>query len=104
MKESIDVKNVFDIPLVVKNSEAVMDLLLYDIGDETATYEHKLNDDTSIIVDVISKEPTYFSDIKLHDLASFDDIQYLSIGLCIDIDVIESYCYRPLIAEDQKNY
>lgn len=102
-----DVKEIHDIPDIENYLDFWFDLKLYDVGDKTAFYGHYLTEEKKgLHLEIISDSSVIEPTETLLELITGDKIFYLefSITKVLDVEFKESYCYRPLVPEEDKEY
>ena len=124
MNEPIDVKNIFDIPNFEEYADELFTFNCYDIGDDTLMFSYCL-DKLYISVEIIVTDVKYvFFREELLELATMDNIhffqmtyrQFNEIPKGVTKEMLfdnplaycspkeQSYWYRPLVDELEKNY
>ena len=124
MNDTIDVKNIFDIPNFEDYADELFSFNCYDVGDSTLIYSYSL-DKLYISVEIIAEDIQYvFFREELLELATMDNIKFFQMtfrqfneipeGVTIEklyenpseycLPDVKSYHYRPLVDESDKNY
>lgn len=103
---SIDVKELHDIPNIEDYLDWEFQFVMFERGDEICIYNCEIGYKKFIVLDFHCKEQLLELTHKLYDILSFEDLLYLSWGVWDEDneEILESYCYRPLIPEKEKNY
>lgn len=99
-----DVKHPFDIPNIETLTKEIFTFDFYEPMDRTFGYSLTTTDtnfDLYRIVISIENIPTLLKEDELSNFITLDNIEYLSFADCIKN---ESYHYRPLVDEADKNY
>lgn len=106
MIEAKDVKNILDIPNIEDWLTESFELVFYDVGDKTQYYEVELpiEDQTFVRIDVISDESLINGVCELADILAQDNIHYFSCSIGTIVENLETWDYRPLIPDNEKNF
>lgn len=100
-----DVKTINDIPNIEKYLDTTWELACYERGDNTQIWEHQITDDLRASIEIISDESLINGKEDFIELINQDNIGYFCFSTMInELDIIESYHYRPAIAESEKIY
>ena len=100
-----DVKAIHGIPKIDSFIDETFKLILFDVGDSTAIYEHKITDDVKIVIEFIIDSGLIDTEMSLNRILVVFDIKYFSWQEVIDDDdVINAYYYRPLIDSSEKEF
>ena len=101
-----DVKEIHDIPEIELHLDKIFTLVLYEVGDKLQIYEYQLSSLFYFNLEIHGDETLIEGRDKLSNLITQCDIGYLQFSL-IDKSIekaIESWCYRPLVPEENKDY
>ena len=100
-----DVKTIHSIPKIDSFINETFKLILFDVGDSTAIYEHKITDDVKIVIEFIIDSGLIDTEMSLNRILVSFNIKYFSWQEVIDDnDVINAYYYRPLIDSSEKEF
>jgi len=101
-----DVKEVADIPNIEHHLDKKFILTLYEVGDNLQIYKHQLNPEFFFNLEIHCKERLIEGKAKLVDLITQDGIEYLQFSLINNnsCEVVDSFCYRPLVEDTDKDY
>ena len=100
-----DVKTIHSIPKIDSFINETFKLILFDVGDSTAIYEHKITDDVKIVIEFIIDSGLIDTEMSLNRILVVFDIKYFAWQEVIDDDdVINAYYYRPLIDSSEKEF
>ena len=86
--------------------DKLFNLKLYEVGDQLQIYSYQLNSGFYFNLEFHSEQNLIEPQQKLINLITQENIWYLQFSLVSyeSNDVIESYCYRPLVAKKDRNY
>jgi len=100
-----DVKTIHNIPKIDSFINETFKLILFDVGDSTAIYEHKITNDVKIVIEFIVDSGLIDTEMSLNRILVSFNIKYFSWQEVIDDDdVINAYYYRPLIDSSEKEF
>ena len=100
-----DVRTIHNIPKIDSFINETFKLILFDVGDSTAIYEHKITNDVKIVIEFIVDSGLIDTEMSLNRILVVFDIKYFSWQEVIDDDdVINAYYYRPLIDSSEKEF
>jgi len=103
--ETYDVREIRDIPNIENYFDKVFNLNLYDRSDNIQVYRLDLDDNKSILIDIIEDEKLIEGSSELVDIITRENITFLGYSIVQnETDILESYHYRPLIDEYEKKY
>ena len=105
-----DVREIHDIPNIEDYLGHNFSFLMYEKGDNLLFFQCHICDGKKIVIDMTCEESLIEANHKLFDILSFEDIGYLSWSI-VGTDfikqqdyTIDSWDYRPLVDEKDKNY
>ena len=100
-----DVRTIHNIPKIDSFINETFKLILFDVGDSTAIYEHKITNDVKIVIEFIVDSGLIDTEMSLNRILVSFNIKYFSWQEVIDDDdVINAYYYRPLIDSSEKEF
>ena len=103
-----DVKKISDIPGIENYLNNVFKFLCYDKGDGLVVYVFEEPGVKTVTLEVCKEEHKYIMGIDklVNIIADEKEIQFLqwSESDFFNDHPLGSYCYRPLVPEDQKDY
>lgn len=100
-----DVRYIYDIPDIEKYIDYEFDLVLYERGDNLQIYSYDICDELTLYLEINSKESLIQPSEKCADLITQEGVDFLQWTIVNTVDeVLESYCYRPLLTDSVKDF